>query len=93
MGAPLSASVNMRPSYDGVGHLRRSEEAKFQAYLALRIRRIDTTAHLCTYAAYLEIRRRKCYVNPGLCVFSVTNKVLLIQVVRTKPLWYAPALI
>ena len=55
MEAPLAASVNMRPGYDGVGDLRRSDEAKIQAYLVLRIRRIDTTAHLCTYAAYLHI--------------------------------------
>ena len=64
MGAPLAASVNMRPRYAGVGKLRWSDEAYFQAYLAFRVRCIDTTAHMCTYAAYLEIRRRKCYVNP-----------------------------
>ena len=27
------------------------------------------TAHIDTYAEYLEIRRRKCYVNPGLSVY------------------------
>ena len=66
MGAPLAASVTMRPRYAGVGKLRRSDEAYFQAYLSLWARRIDTTAHIYTYAAYLEIRRCKCFVNPGL---------------------------
>ena len=64
MGAPLAASVNMRPRYTGVGKLRRSDEAYLQAYLSLWAQRIYTTAH--TYPAYLEIRRRKCFVNPGL---------------------------
>ena len=67
MGAPLAASVNMRPRYAGIGKLRWSDEAYFQAYLSLWARRIDTTAH--TYAAYLEIRRRKCFVNPGHSVY------------------------
>ena len=49
MEAPLAASVNMRPGSDGVGNLRRSDEAKFQAYHVLRIRRIDTMAHLCIF--------------------------------------------
>ena len=53
MEAPLAASVNMRPRYDGVGNLRRSDEAYLQAYLAFKVRRIDTTAHIDTYAAYL----------------------------------------
>ena len=53
MGAPLAASVNMRPRYAGVGKLRRSDEAYFQAYLGFRVRRIDTTAHIYTYAAYM----------------------------------------
>ena len=57
MGVPLAASVNMRPRYAGVGKLRRSEEAYFQAYLVLWALRIDTTAHIDTYAAYLEIHR------------------------------------
>ena len=42
MGAPLAASVNMRPRYAGVGKLRRSDEAYFQAYLSLWARRILT---------------------------------------------------
>ena len=66
MGAPLAASVNMRPRYAGVGKLRRSEEAYFQVYLVLWARRTDTTVHSYTYVAYIEIRRRKCFVNPGL---------------------------
>ena len=47
------------------GKLWRSDEAYFQAYLVLWARRTDTTAHSYTYVAYLEIRRRKCFVNPG----------------------------
>ena len=66
MEAPLAASVNMHPRYDGVGDLCRSDEARIQAYLVLRIRRIDTTAHPRTYAAYKKIRWRKSFVNPGL---------------------------
>ena len=51
MEAPLAASVNMHPRYDGVLRLR-SAEALFQAYLVPRIPRRDTTVHLKTYAAY-----------------------------------------
>ena len=65
MGAANARSVNMRPRYASVGKLSRSDKAYFQAYLSLWARRIDTTAHTYTYAAYLEIRRRKCFVNPG----------------------------
>ena len=52
MEVPLAASVNMRPRYDGVGDLRRTDGAEIQAYLLCRIKRIDTTAHPWTYAAY-----------------------------------------
>ena len=65
MEAPLAASVNMHPRYDGVGDLRRLDGARIQAYLVLRIRRIDTTAHPRTYAVYKRIRRRKSFVNLG----------------------------
>ena len=65
MGVPLAASVNMHQQYAGVGKLRRSDKAYFQVYLVLWARRTDTTAHTYTYAASLEIRRRKCFVNPG----------------------------
>ena len=74
MGAPLAASVNMRPRYAGVGKLRQSDEAYFQAYLVLWARRIDTTVHIYTYTAYLEIRLRKCFVNPGHSVYAVCWK-------------------
>ena len=77
MGAPLAASVNMRPQYAGVGKVSRSDEAYFQAYLSLWARRIDTTAHTYTYAAYLEIRRRKCYVNPGLSALMIVCNTTL----------------
>ena len=76
MGVPLAASVNMRQRYAGVGKLRRSDEAYFQAYLVLWARHTDTTAHTYTYAAYLEIRRRKCFMNPGLSVFGAFFRLL-----------------
>ena len=80
MGAPLTSSVNMRPRYAGVGKLRRSDEAYFQAYLSLWARRIDTMAHIYTYVAYLEIRQRKCFVNPGHCVqiLSIDEEIVKI---------------
>ena len=68
MEAPLAASVNMHPRYDGVGDLRRSDGARIQAYLVSRIRRIDTTAHPRTYAAYQQIRWRKFSLNLALCL-------------------------
>ena len=70
MGAPYTSSINMRPRYAGVGKLRWSEEAYFQAYLVLWARHTDTTTHIYTYAAYIEIRRRKCFVNLGHCVLK-----------------------
>ena len=73
MVAPDASSVNMRPRYAGVGKLRRSYAAYFQAYLGLWARRTDTTAYRQTYAAYLELRRGKCFVNPGHDVFFPLN--------------------
>ena len=68
MGAANAPSVKMCPLYAGVGKLRWSDEAYFLVYLSLWARRTDTTAHICTCVAYLEIRRRKYFVNPGLYV-------------------------
>ena len=50
MGAPNAPSVNMRPLYAGVGKLRRSDEAYFQAYLSF-----VGTAHRYD-GAYLHLR-------------------------------------
>ena len=66
MGAQDAPSVNMRPRYAGVEKLRRSEEAYFQAYLVLWVRRIDTPTYIYTYAAHLEVRRRNFIENLGL---------------------------
>ena len=68
MGAPDAFSVNMRLRYAGGGKLRWSGEAYLQAYLDLWVRHKDTPAHIYTYAAYLEIRRRKSYVNLAHCI-------------------------
>ena len=67
MGVLGALGVNMRLRYAGVQKLHRSEEAYFQAYLVLWVRRIDTTAHLYSYAAHLKMCRRNSFEYLALC--------------------------
>ena len=71
MGAPLAASVNMRPGSDGVGNLRWSDEATFQALSSIKnqAHRYDgASVHL---RGVSRDTPRKCYVNPGHSVFKI----------------------